>query len=214
MSVYNAARSGLQCRERDMALLRIVTVFDADADVLRQKARRVTQFGPQLQRLAENMLETMRDSHGVGLAAPQVGLPIRLFVAEVPEDMEDEPHAGESYVFVNPKIIKVGREEVEREEGCLSIPGIYGDVWRPDEVVVRAQDARGHQFRLRAKGFLARIILHEYDHLEGILFVDRVEDPATLHTYEEQGDELVAVPVDFPRHLIRPLREPVLVRSR
>ena len=197
-----------------MALLRVVTIFDEDGDILRQKARRVTRFGPNLQRLAEDMLETMRDSHGVGLAAPQVGLPIRLFVAEVPEDMEDEPHAGESYVFVNPKIIKVGHEKVAREEGCLSIPGIYGEVWRPEEVVVRAQDARGRSFRLRARGFLARVILHEYDHLEGILFVDRVEDPSTLHTYEEQDDELVEVPVDFPEHLIRPLAEPVPVRSR
>ncbi len=197
-----------------MTVLRIVTVFDSDAEVLRQKARKVKRFGPDLERLANEMLETMRDAHGVGLAAPQVGLPVRLFVAEVPEDMEDEPHAGESYIFVNPKIIKVGREEVEREEGCLSIPGIYGDVWRPDEVVVRAQDAKGNTFRLRARGFLARIILHEYDHLEGILFVDRVEDPATLRTYEEQEDgEMVAVPVDFPRHLIRPLSEPVLIRK-
>jgi len=197
-----------------MTLLRIVTVFDSDADVLRQKARKVKRFSPDLERLANDMLETMRDAHGVGLAAPQVGLPIRLFVAEVPKDMEDEPHAGESYIFVNPKIVKVGREEVEREEGCLSIPGIYGDVWRPDEVVVRAQDVKGNTFRLRARGFLARIILHEYDHLEGILFVDRVEDPATLRTYEEQEDgEMVAVPVDFPRHLIRPLSEPVLMRK-
>lgn len=197
-----------------MARLRVVTVFDSDAGVLRQKARKVKRFGSQLERLANDMLETMRDSHGVGLAAPQVGLPIRLFVAEVPEDMEDEPHAGESYVFVNPKIIKVGNEETEREEGCLSIPGIYGNVWRPEEVVVRAQDVKGRTFRLRARGFLARIILHEYDHLEGILFVDRVEDPSTLHTYEEQEDgELEPVPVEFPHHLIRPLREPVLVRK-
>lgn len=195
-----------------MALLRIVTVFDSDAEVLRQKARKVKRFGPELERLANDMLETMRDAYGVGLAAPQVGLPIRLFVAEVPADMEDEPHAGESYVFVNPKIVKVGREEVEREEGCLSIPGIYGDVWRPDEVVVRAQDVKGNTFRLRARGFLARIILHENDHLDGILFVDRVDDPTTLHRYEEQEDgEVVAVPVDFPRHLIRPLRKPVLM---
>ncbi len=197
-----------------MARLRIITVFDEDSQVLRQKARKVKRFGPELERLAQDMLETMREAHGVGLAAPQVGLPLRLFVAEVPEDMEDEPHAGETHVFVNPKIVKVGREEVEREEGCLSIPGIYGDVWRADEVVIRAQDVKGKPIRVRAKGFLARIILHEYDHLEGILFVDRVEDPSTLHTYEEDEDgELVTVPIDFPRHLIRPLREPVLVRK-
>ncbi len=197
-----------------MARLRVVTIFDEDYQILRQKARKVKRFGPELARLAEDMLETMRESHGVGLAAPQIGLSIRLFVAEVPEDMEDEPHAGETYVFINPKIVKVGREEVEREEGCLSIPGIYGDVWRADEVVVRAQDVKGKPFRLRAKGFLARIILHEYDHLEGILFVDRVEDPSTLHTYEEDDDgELIPVPVGFPRHLIRPVQQPVLVRK-
>ena len=164
-----------------MGALRIITIFDEDASVLRQPARKVKRFGPELQRLVDEMIETMREAGGVGLAAPQVGVPLRVFVAELPEDEED-PQSGRVYVLVNPKIIKASLEEVEGEEGCLSIPGIYGDVWRAEEVVVRAQDVNGKEIRLRAKGFLARIFQHEIDHLNGILFIDRVQDRTALRT--------------------------------
>ena len=191
-----------------MSVLRIVTIFDEDADVLRQPARKVKRFTPDLARLADDMVETMRQAHGVGLAAPQVGIPIRLFVAELPED-EDDPQSGRVYVLVNPKIVKASVTEVEGEEGCLSIPGIYGDVWRAEEVVVRAQDVHGKEIRIRAKGFLARVFQHEIDHLNGILFIDRVGDPAALRTYREEDGELVPEPARLDPRYIRPLKAPV-----
>ncbi len=191
-----------------MGALRIITIFDEDASVLRQPARKVKRFGPELQRLVDEMIETMREAGGVGLAAPQVGVPLRVFVAELPEDEED-PQSGRVYVLVNPKIIKASLEEVEGEEGCLSIPGIYGDVWRAEEVVVRAQDVNGKEIRLRAKGFLARIFQHEIDHLNGILFIDRVQDRTALRTYVQKDEEWVAEPVTLAAHYFRPLPSPV-----
>ncbi len=186
-----------------MAVLRIVTVFDEDSAVLRQKAKKVRRFGPELEKLAQDMIETMREAHGIGLAAPQVGLAIRMFVAELPEDEED-PQSGRVYVLVNPKIIKASREEVEAEEGCLSIPGIYGDVWRSEEVVVRAQDTSGKEFRIRARGLLARVFQHEIDHLDGVLFPDRMEDPTNLRRYVEKDGELVTEPATLPPQVLVP----------
>jgi len=146
---------------------------------LRQKAKRVKQFGPALKALADDMVETMSTAHGVGLAAPQVGVLQRLFVAELPEDEED-PESGKPFVLVNPEVVKTSRDEVEGEEGCLSIPTWYGLVWRPEWVVVKAKDVYGKPIRIRAEGLLARVFLHEMDHLDGVLFVDRVETPEKL----------------------------------
>ncbi len=191
-----------------MTVRRVVTVFDPDNAVLRQKARRIKRFGPELKALAEDMVETMRQSYGVGLAAPQIGLPIRIFVAEIPEE-EGNPQSGKTYVLVNPKIVKSSREQVLGEEGCLSIPGIYGDVWRAEEIVVRAQDVNGKEIRLKVQGFLARVFQHEMDHLDGILFIDRVEDPSTLRQYVEEEGELVSKPAQLPPEMFRPLTAPV-----
>jgi len=191
-----------------MAVLRIVTIFDDDAAVLRQPARKVKRFGPELRQLVEDMIETMRKAGGVGLAAPQVGIPLRVFVAELPED-EENPQSGRVYVLVNPKIVKTSVTEVEGEEGCLSIPGIYGDVWRAEEVVVRAQDVNGKDIRVRAKGYLARIFQHEIDHLNGILFIDRVQDRGALRTYVKKDDEWVAEPISLEARYFRPLPSPV-----
>jgi peptide deformylase len=146
---------------------------------LRQKAKQVKQFGPALKSLSEDMLETMHADRGVGLAAPQIGLLQRIFVACLPEDEED-PQSGKSYVLVNPKLVKASRNEVEGEEGCLSIPTWYGLVSRPDWIIVKAQDVNGKPIRLKAEGYLARVFLHEMDHLDGVLFVDRVESPEKL----------------------------------
>lgn len=143
---------------------------------LRQKAKRVKQFGPELKALADDMLETMHEAHGVGLAASQIGLLQRIFVAQLPED-EDEPQSSKPYVLVNPKVVKTSHNEVEGEEGCLSIPTWYGMVWRPDWILVKAQDTNGKPLRIKAEGMLARVFLHEMDHLDGVLFVDRVESP-------------------------------------
>lgn len=159
-----------------MATREIVYASDAR---LRQKAKRVKQFGPALKALADDMLETMEVAYGIGLAAPQIGLLQRLFVAYLPED-EADPQSGKPYVLVNPKVVKTSRSEVEGQEGCLSIPSWYGLVWRPEWVVVKAQDTDGKPIRIRAEGLLARVFLHEMDHLDGVLFIDHVEDPEKL----------------------------------
>ncbi len=146
---------------------------------LRENAKRVRQFGPALKALADDMLETMHDAHGIGLAAPQIGLLQRMFVAQLLDD-EDDPQSGVPYVLINPEVVKSSNQEVEGEEGCLSIPTWYGMVWRPEWVVVKAQDVKGKPIRIKATGMLARVFLHEMDHLDGVLFVDRVESSEKL----------------------------------
>jgi len=176
-----------------MAVRRIIYTNDPR---LRQKAKRVKQFGPNLKTLADEMLETMLEAHGVGLAAPQIGLLQRLFVAQLPED-ENDPQSGRPFVLVNPEVVKSSDEEVEGEEGCLSIPTWYGLVWRPESIVVKAQGVDGKPMRVKAEGFLARVFLHEMDHLDGVLFIDRVESseklwqvkPEDLQDAQEGQDE-------------------------
>lgn len=146
---------------------------------LRQKARKVTKFGPEVKQLIDDMIETMRAAPGVGLAAPQVNVAERVIVVELPAD-EEEGTPAELYAFVNPEIIKVSREKEEDQEGCLSIPGYVGEVERHTEIVVRGQDAFGKPQRVRAYDYLARIFQHEIDHLDGVLFIDRVSDPSKI----------------------------------
>jgi len=145
----------------------------------------VTDFA-EIPRLAEAMLETMYDAHGVGLAAPQIGLGLRLFVAVDYEDDEPEGEdaaprrrAASELVVVNPTLEPVGGVEVSGVEGCLSIPGIYeDDVWRAQAVRVRYQDERGEPRILEAEDHLARVLQHEFDHLNGRLFLDLLEPEA------------------------------------
>jgi peptide deformylase len=135
-------------------------------DPLTQQARPVESFGEKLQRLADDMIETMRAYEGVGLAAPQIGLSKRLFVLQEPD--------GEPMCFVNPEIFSMDGQ-AEGEEGCLSMPGIYAKVPRATRLLVRAQEPTGEEFEMEAEDFLARIIQHETDHLNGILFPERLD---------------------------------------
>jgi peptide deformylase len=169
-----------------MATREIITIGHP---TLRQKARKVTVFGPEVRQLAQDMIETMRQAPGVGLAAPQVNVAERVIVIELPAD-EEEGTPAELYAFVNPEIVKVSREVEEDLEGCLSVPGYVGDVPRHTMVVVRGQDVYGKPQRVRANDYLARILQHEIDHLDGILFIDRVTDPANIHkiTPEEAAE--------------------------
>ncbi|MEN4012022.1 MAG: peptide deformylase [Chloroflexota bacterium] len=153
-----------------MAVRDIVTVPDA---VLRRKARKVTTFDHELQQLVEDMIVTMRQAPGVGLAAPQVGISERLIVVEYAENEEDEDAPKKLYVVANPEIVKTSEEMESGIEGCLSIPGLVGEVERYAQVVVRGQNRRGQVVRIKAKGWLARIFQHEIDHIEGILYTDR-----------------------------------------
>lgn len=156
---------------------------------LRHKARKVTKFGPEVKQLIDDMIETMRAAPGVGLAAPQVNVSERVIVLELPAD-EEEGTPAELYAFVNPEIVKASRDKEEDQEGCLSIPGYVGEVERHVEIVVRGQDAFGRPQRVKAYDYLARIFQHEIDHLEGVLFIDRVSDPAKIHkiTPEEAAE--------------------------
>ncbi len=146
-----------------MAVKRILYYPDEPLTV---KAKPVASFGAKLERLVEDLFETMRAYEGVGLAAPQLGVSKRVFVLQEPE--------GEPMCFVNPEILEQeGREEAE--EGCLSMPRVYAQVPRATRLKVRAQDALGEEFEMEALDFLARIIQHECDHLDGILFPERLD---------------------------------------
>ena len=155
--------------------------------VLRAKARAVDKAdikGAPIQRLIDDMMETMAEYHGVGLAAPQVHEEVRLFVAALDAAAgTDEP--AEPIAVINPEIAIVGNEIVEDWEGCLSIPDIRGRVPRAREIRVRAFDRRGDRIELRAQNFAARIIQHETDHLDGVLFFDRMRTFQSLTFLEE-----------------------------
>ena len=151
--------------------------------ILRKQTRFIEKDEMDLQKLSADMFETMYSANGVGLAAPQVGLNIRVFVAdgtpfsEKDEDDDDDDEVDLSLVgfkktFINPEVLEEDGEEWAFEEGCLSIPGIRGDVYRPERLVIRYRDTDWNEITEEYKGMAARIIQHEYDHLLGKLFVD------------------------------------------
>jgi peptide deformylase len=137
-------------------------------ETLKQKAMRVKHIGPEYIKIAEDLLNSLHKGKGIGLAGPQVGLLERIFAIHIEKD---EPR-----IFINPSIIETSQEMQKFEEGCLSIPGIYADVVRPQTVKIQAWNEKGRPFTLEASGLLARVILHELDHLEGILFIDRLSE--------------------------------------
>ena len=143
----------------------VLEVTKLGEEVLRKKAEPVTEINDEIRALVEDMFETMIDKDGVGLAAPQIGKSLRLFVVIADDDVRR--------VFINPQIIKTSTEVGEYDEGCLSIPQVYETIVRPLEVTVQAYNEKGRPFTLEANGLLARIIQHEYDHLDGILYIDR-----------------------------------------
>lgn len=156
-----------------MALRKIVTLPEP---VLKRKAHTVTKFDKNLQTLIEDMVETMRAAPGVGLAAPQIGLSERIIVIEYPENEEDEDKVDapkKVWAVLNPEIIKRSEETLFGVEGCLSIPNLIGEVERHAAVQVKGLNRHGKPFKIKAKGWLARIFQHEIDHLNGILFTER-----------------------------------------
>ena len=159
--------------------------------VLRAKARPLEKGeirGAHVQRLIDDLIETMLEYHGVGLAAPQVHEGVRLFVADLDHGRErddDAERAGEPLALINPEITIVGDEVVEDWEGCLSIPDIRGRVPRAREIKVRALDRTGARVELSAHDFPARVIQHETDHLDGVLFFDRMKTFESLTFLDE-----------------------------
>ena len=171
-----------------MSDLEILTVDNAQQlAILRSKSKKVQRVTPKLAAFAERMLETMRNANGVGLAAPQVGVLQRFFVAELPED-EEQGYARETYILFNPEIVK-GRGEQTGLEGCLSVPGYIGEVTRQDQVTIKGLNQRGRPVRLKVEGYLARVLQHEIDHLDGVLYTDRLTDPATFQPVEAGREE-------------------------
>jgi peptide deformylase len=167
-----------------MAILKVARMGHP---VLRTKARpfeRSEIKAAAVQRLIDDMLETMVEYRGVGLAAPQVHETARLFVAVLDAGDEPDPQS-EPVALINPEISVVGADVEEDWEGCLSIPEIRGRVPRAREIKVRAFDRKGDRFELRAHGFTARVIQHETDHLNGVLFVDRMRSFETLTFLDE-----------------------------
>ena len=156
-----------------MTLRTIVTLPDP---VLKRKARVVTKFDKGLHTLLDDMVETMREAPGVGLAAPQIGLSDRIIVIEYYEREEDEENEEASkkvWAVMNPEIVKVSEETLLGVEGCLSIPGLVGEVERHAEVQIKGLNRHGKPMKVKAKGWLARIFQHEIDHLNGVLFTER-----------------------------------------
>jgi peptide deformylase len=151
----------------------IIPIVTYDEPVLREKAAEITSNSNDLQTLIDDMFETMYNGNGVGLAAPQIGESIRLFVmdADVMTEDSDEPDLG-PVVFINPVITASGETTVSIEEGCLSLPGIRDTVARPDQITVTYMDRNFKPGELKAKGWTSRVIQHEIDHLDGILFID------------------------------------------
>ena len=158
-----------------MALRKIVTLPEP---VLRRKARTITTFDKNLQTLIDDMIETMRQAPGVGLAAPQVNIAERLIVVEYAEEQEEEDDGQPEkpkklFVLINPEIVKSSAETLMGVEGCLSIPNLVGEVERHAVIQVKGLNRHGKPAKVKAEGWLARIFQHEIDHLNGILFPDR-----------------------------------------
>ncbi|HEX2908138.1 MAG TPA: peptide deformylase [Phototrophicaceae bacterium] len=173
-----------------MAIREIVRL---DNPTLRKKALRITTFDNKLQRLIDDMIETLVAAPGVGLAAPQVAVSQRLIVVRLPDDDDSREEYGEAagkiYVVINPEIIKPSKEMVEGVEGCLSIPGYVGTVNRHEKVTVTGLDRQGKPFRVKAEGWLARVFQHEIDHLEGRLYIDLAKEVWEVTPGEEEAAE-------------------------
>jgi peptide deformylase len=153
--------------------------------ILRQKAKKIHRFDASLPKLVQEMFETMAALDGVGLAAPQIGLSIRLFVVE---GTEEETSKHFKVAMANPEIVKAEGEQIGMD-GCLSIPGYYGvNVRRAARIVVKAQDLLGKPMRVSAHGFFAWALQHEIDHLDGILYVDRLDRPEDLRKVRSEDD--------------------------
>lgn len=170
-----------------MAVLKIR--FEGDP-VLRQKATKVPKIDGSVKALADDMWETMLAADGVGLAAPQVGLARRLIVVHVPPAYDGDDDPEYAFRLANPEVVKAYGERIGIE-GCLSIPGWIGEVPRAESVTVKALDMEGRQIRIKASGRLAVVLQHEIDHLDGILYTDRMTDLSTLRKVsEEEFDEV------------------------
>ncbi|HAS05188.1 MAG TPA: peptide deformylase [Dehalococcoidia bacterium] len=151
-----------------------------DDPVLRQKAKRVPAIDSSVLKLIDDMIETMQQSKGVGLAAPQVGISLRLIVLQMPGE--------EPFAMVNPEIVKKSGEQ-QVTEGCLSVPGYYGELKRADKVTAKGLDRNGKEIRVKATGLLAEALQHEIDHLNGVLYIDCIGETGKLYQFQNKTEQ-------------------------
>ncbi len=162
-----------------MAILPVVQMGNP---VLHSKAKKVKTIDGSIQKLIDDMIETMRHIGGAGLAAPQVGVPLQVVVYELPDDEE-------AAVLINPEIVKGSEETEEMTEGCLSLPGYRGEIKRLTSVTVKGRNRQGKMIRVKGEGLLAQVLQHEIDHINGIVYVDRLEDKDKLQKIEPEEEE-------------------------
>ncbi len=160
-----------------MAILKVRTVPDP---VLRRKAKRISAPDPKVRKLIDDMLETTPAAGGVGLAAPQVGVSLRLVVITIPGE--------EPLVLINPEVVKKAGER-EVQEGCLSVPGYQGRIRRSQAVTVRARDRNWKERRIKGDELLGQVLEHEIDHLDGVLYIDHIQSPDDLYSIEPEEDQ-------------------------
>ena len=175
-----------------MSLRSIVT---AENSLLRRKSKKVTRFGDGLRTLVSDMFDSMHAAGGLGLAASQIGVLQRVFIVEMPPEIDEdgqEISPARRYVLVNPEIVHMRGEE-EMEEGCLSVPGFRGLVKRATSVTVRGKQLRGKPVRYQASDLLAQAFQHELDHLDGILYLDRLESADKLWRVDTRPEEVSPV---------------------
>ena len=156
------------------------TIVQYGKPVLRQRAKKIHRVDASIQALIDDLIDTVYAANGAGLAAPQIGVPLRAIVTNVDDKLQ---------IVINPEIVEMSDEEVEGEEGCLSIPGWYGPVRRKQRVTVRGLSRKGKPIKLKVADWEARAFQHEVDHLDGILFVDRMDDRSKLHKVESDEEE-------------------------
>jgi peptide deformylase len=160
----------------------IMPVIKMDNPLLHQRAKKVRKIDSSIQELIDDMVETMHGVEGVGLAAPQVGVPLQVVVIQIPEDEE-------IITLINPEIVKTSEDTEMMTEGCLSLPGYRGEVKRFTSVTVKARDSQGKPIRVKGEGLLAQVLQHEVDHINGVVFVDHLESMNELHKLEEEVAE-------------------------
>ncbi len=158
----------------------ILKIIPYPNPILKKKAKSISRVDSRIRRLIDNMIETMHAAPGVGLAAPQIGESIRLIVVDIGDG---------AFAVVNPKITKKNRTFQTFDEGCLCLPGIVGPVRRCSKIVVEGLDRMGEKMTIEAEGFLATVLQHEIDHLEGILFIEKVEDKSQIRMVSKKEEE-------------------------
>lgn len=171
-----------------MAKREILQINTPEGDAtLRSRARKISRMDEETLQIARDMVETVIGV-GVGLAAPQIGVPLRLIVVDIPPDSIEEDDPGFQMALYNPQIVRRRGGKETDEEGCLSLRNMYGPVERDLSVVVRAYDMQDRQIQITADGFLARVLQHEIDHLDGVMFTDHMENPEAQLRYVPPRD--------------------------